>query len=146
MEAERAELQQEKAKRELRHKFAEKKLGEGCAAVNSERLQSLMNRWKELVVDREGDIVGRLQEAVSEKKENTIEMRRSDAKIVKENIEMMLELAATSESDRATSAWIENQNWPEFAKEVQKLEESLMKREANINAAQIAANQFRQQK
>ena len=49
-----------------------------------------MNRWKELVVDREGDIVGRLQEAVSEKKENTIEMRRSDAKIVKENIEMMV--------------------------------------------------------
>ena len=39
MEAERAELQQEKAKRELRHKFAEKKLGEGCAAVNSERYE-----------------------------------------------------------------------------------------------------------
>lgn len=145
MEAERAELQQEKAKRELRRKFAEKKVAEGCAAVDSERLQSLMKRWKELVVEREGDVVGRLQEAVSEKKDNTIEMRRSDAKIVKENIEMMLELAATSESDRATSAWIENQNWPEFAKEVQKLEESLMKREANINASQIAANQFRLQ-
>ena len=56
-----------------------------------------------------------------------------------------LELAANSESDRATSAWIENQNWSEFAKEVQKLEESLMKREADINAAQMAANQYRQQ-
>ena len=52
-------------------------------------------------------------------------------------------MAATSESDRATSAWIENQNWLEFAKEVQKLKKSLMKREANINASQIAANQFR---
>ena len=126
-----------------------------------------MNRWKELLVDREGDVVGRLQEAVSEKKDNAIVMRRSDAKIVKENIEMMvsldleehechletwtsqfspqLELAANSESDRATSAWIENQNWSEFAKEVQKLEESLMKREADINAAQMAANQYRQQ-
>ena len=49
-----------------------------------------MKRWKELVVEREGDVVGRLQEAVSEKKDNTIEMRRSDAKIVKENIEMMV--------------------------------------------------------
>ena len=37
MEAERAELQQEKAKRELRRKFAEKKVDEGCAAVDSER-------------------------------------------------------------------------------------------------------------
>ena len=54
-------------------------------------------------------------------------------------------MAANSESDRATSAWIENQNWSEFAKEVQKLEESLMKREADINAAQMAANQYRQQ-
>ena len=90
MEAERAELQQEKAKRELRRKFAEKEVAEGCAAVDSERLQSLMKRWKELVVEREGDVVGRLQEAVSEKKDNTIEMRRSDAKIVKENIEMMV--------------------------------------------------------
>ena len=125
-----------------------------------------MNRWKELLVDREDDVVGRLQEAVSEKKDNAIVMRRSEAKIVKENIEMMvslglgqhyefqrthtfntfqLELAANSESDRATSAWIENQNWSEFAKEVQKLEESLMKREADINAAQMAANQYRQQ-
>ena len=56
-----------------------------------------------------------------------------------------LELAASSESDRATSAWIENQDWPEFAKELQRIEEGLMKREANINAAQMAANQFRQQ-
>ena len=56
----------------------------------SARLQSLMNRWKELLVDREGDVVGRLQEAVSEKTDNTIEMRRSDAKMVKENIEMMV--------------------------------------------------------
>ena len=56
-----------------------------------------------------------------------------------------MELAANSESDRATSTWIENQNWPEFAKEVQKLEESLMKREADVNAAQMAANQYRQQ-
>ena len=49
-----------------------------------------MNRWKELLVDREGDIVGMLQEAVSEKKDNAIAMRRSEAKIVKENIEMMV--------------------------------------------------------
>ena len=55
-------------------------------------LQSLMNRWKELLVDREGDVVGRLQEAVSEKKDNAIVMRRSEAKIVKENIEMMVSL------------------------------------------------------
>ena len=54
-------------------------------------------------------------------------------------------MAANSESDRATLAWIESQNWSEFAKEVQKLEESLMKREADINAAQMAANQYRQQ-
>ena len=55
-------------------------------------LQSLMNRWKELLVDREDDVVGRLQEAVSEKKDNAIVMRRSEAKIVKENIEMMVSL------------------------------------------------------
>ena len=54
-------------------------------------------------------------------------------------------MIATPETDRATSAWIENQNWPEFAKEVQRLEEGIMKREADINAAQMAANQFRQQ-
>ena len=116
MEAERAELEQEKAKRELRRKFAQRKVGEGGFEINAERyeylkysqyctiyfttlffffflftrLQSLMNRWKELLVDREGDIVGMLQEAVSEKKDNAIAMRRSEAKIVKENIEMMV--------------------------------------------------------
>ena len=51
-----------------------------------------MNRWKELLVDREDDVVGRLQEAVSEKKDNAIVMRRSEAKIVQENIEMMVSL------------------------------------------------------
>ena len=42
MEAERAELQQEKAKRELRREFAEKKVGvgEGGAAVDSERYEA----------------------------------------------------------------------------------------------------------
>ena len=37
MEAERAELQLEKAKRELRQKFGERKAGEGCVGVNAER-------------------------------------------------------------------------------------------------------------
>ena len=37
MEAERAELQLEKAKRELRLKFGERKAGEGCVEVNAER-------------------------------------------------------------------------------------------------------------
>ena len=37
MEAQRAELQLEKAKRELRQKFGERKAGEGCVAVNAER-------------------------------------------------------------------------------------------------------------
>ena len=39
MEAERAELQLEKAKRELRQKFGERKAGEGCVAVNAERCE-----------------------------------------------------------------------------------------------------------
>ena len=56
----------------------------------STRLQNLMSRWKDVVVEREGDVVGRLQEVVSEKKDNGIEMRRSDAKLVKENVKMMV--------------------------------------------------------
>ena len=39
MEAERAELKLEKAKRELRQKFGERKAGEGCVAVNAERYE-----------------------------------------------------------------------------------------------------------
>ena len=49
-----------------------------------------MSRWKDVVVEREDDVVGRLQEVVSEKKDNGIEMRRSDAKLVKENVKMMV--------------------------------------------------------
>ena len=39
MEAERAELKLEKAKREVRQKFGERKAGEGCVAVNAERYE-----------------------------------------------------------------------------------------------------------
>ena len=41
MEAERAELKLEKAKRELRQKFGERKAGEGCVAVNAERYEMI---------------------------------------------------------------------------------------------------------
>ena len=50
MEAERAELQQEKAKRELRREFAEKKVGVGeggAAAVDSERYEGSGESLKE---------------------------------------------------------------------------------------------------
>ena len=77
-------------------------------------LQSLMNRWKELLVDREGDVVGRLQEAVSEKKDNAIVMRRSEAIIVKENIEMMVSLGL-KEQDCHSETWIANKISPRFS-------------------------------
>jgi hypothetical protein len=162
LELEKSEVEKKKARKETSARFGKRTEN---ANVQDE-LEDVSGTWKELLVGRQDDIIKRLQEAVSEKKDNSVEMRRNEAKEMKENIYKMVspcfnptlvrcrlycsilclqvELSSSCESDEATTAWIENQNWTEWAEELKITEENLMKREANVNASQIVANQFRQ--